>query len=107
MADQPQAGVELIFFAEEPPAAEFRVPTPRAVTDSEGRFEVTTYHGGDGAPAGEYRISAVWLTSLPDGADPEAFQSADRLQGKYANPDASGLRATVEPGNNELPAIKL
>lgn len=104
---KPAQGVELVFFADEPPAPELFVPTPRAYTDAEGAYSVSTYTGGDGLPAGEYRISASWMTERPENADPESFQSVDRLDGKYGDPDQSGLRATIVSGTNEIPPIEL
>jgi hypothetical protein len=75
---------------------------PQAMTKEDGRFTLTTYQMGDGAPAGEYRVVVEW----------PAYRRGrnigpDRLQGKFANPDSSGLTAHVEKGKNELPALDL
>ena len=75
-------------------------PFGRAAKD--GTFQVTTYDTNDGAPAGEYRVTVVW----PE--DPEARgPSPDRLKGKYADPQSTPLRATVEAGKTELPPLEL
>lgn len=104
---KPAERVLLIFYPETALPTEFQVPTPRAMTGSDGQYKITTYSGEDGAPAGEYRISAVWMTKRPDDMDPEAFNARDRLKGKYADPDRSGLRVTIEPGGNVLELLDL
>lgn len=35
---------------------------PKAQTDTEGNFKITTYIGGDGAPEGDYKVTVEWLT---------------------------------------------
>ncbi len=35
---------------------------PKALTDADGHFQITTYVGGDGAPAGKYKLTLEWLT---------------------------------------------
>lgn len=104
---QPVEGVELIFYPLTPFPSELPVPTPRAVTDGAGRFEVSTYTGRDGAPAGDYRVALVRVQPIPDGADPESFQQDDLLAGRYADPKTSGVTATISAGSNELPTINL
>ncbi|TWT98071.1 hypothetical protein Pla108_22270 [Botrimarina colliarenosi] len=104
---RPASGVELIFVPDNPPESDLLVPTPRAVSDAEGRFEVSTYTGGDGAPADGYSVIAIRMSKLPEGVDPEAFNSVDELKGKYSEPDKSGLRVQIEPRTNELPDIEL
>lgn len=71
-----------------------------AVTGADGRFRLTTYQAGDGAPAGEYAVTVVWPdASLPldECADPVTH---DRLAGRYADPLRTNLRATVHPQAN-------
>jgi hypothetical protein len=56
----------------------------------------------DGAPAGEYRVVVEW----------PAYRRGrnigpDRLMGKFAKPETSGLKATIEPGPNGLPPFEL
>lgn len=104
---QPTAGVELVFLANDPPAPELLVPTPRGFSEANGSLVISTYAGGDGLPAGEYRVTAVLMDQRPDGVDPEEFESKDRLGGSYADPDQSGLTATIVAGNNELPTFEL
>lgn len=55
---------------------------PGAITDAEGRFEIATYEGGDGAPPGDYKLTFVWgeMNLLS-----RTYQG-DKLKKKYADP---------------------
>lgn len=79
-------------------AADPNAVKPRGTAGEDGTFVLTTTTTGDGAPAGEYRVTVEqWRAgSRPD--DPPA----NRLPPKYANPDQSGLTATVGTGPTEL-----
>ncbi len=73
-------------------------PKPRAKTGADGTFALTTLTTGDGAPAGEYRVTVeLWLASAKSEEPP-----TNRLPVKYAKPDTSGLTATVNPGRTEV-----
>ncbi len=78
-------------------------PKPRGKVNADGSFTLTTHTEGDGAPAGEYRVTVEqWLAGArPD--DP----TANRLPAKYSSPTTSGLTATVGPGSTELKAIEI
>jgi hypothetical protein len=76
---------------------------PRATTNADGSFTIQTTDGQEGAPAGKYRITVEqWLASKRTDEGP-----SNRLPGKYAKPESSGLTATVVPGPNELQPIVL
>jgi hypothetical protein len=75
---------------------------PEGVTDAEGRFFLSTYGNKDGAPAGDYYITAIWK---PSGGG--IRNREDRLDGKYADPQSSGLTAHIERGKNELKPFEL
>jgi hypothetical protein len=84
-------------------------PIPRATTDAEGRFQLSSYAGTDGAPESEYKVT-VFMPGAPPptNAEEEAQEETpDRLGSRYADPETSGLTATVKPGNNELPPFEL
>src|SRR5262245_52833652 len=55
---------------------------PNGQTDDDGNFTLSTYDQNDGAPAGEYKVTAEWparfnaLTNRWEG---------DKLKGKYAD----------------------
>lgn len=69
---------------------------PWATVEADGSFAVSTYGEGDGAPAGEYAVSVVWLEN-PNSASP-----ADKLDGRFANPQQSQWRVHVQEGENVL-----
>jgi hypothetical protein len=71
---------------------------PFARVQQDGSFQISTYDTGDGAPQGEFSVTVVW----PE--DPEARgPSPDRLRGKYANPEQSDLKISIDPEMRTLP----
>jgi len=69
---------------------------PFTRVSEDGTFTVTTYDTGDGLPKGNYNVTVTW----PE--DPEARgPSPDRLNGRYADPESSGLGVTIDEGGNE------
>ena len=83
------------------------------VTDAQGRYELTTFTAGDGALPGEYRVAVTQFETPPPGAavdeddpnyDPDApaFVPENLLPEQYANPETSGLTATVTEGSNTV-----
>jgi hypothetical protein len=79
---------------------------PNGYVDDHGRFTLTTYDSGDGAPAGEYTVTLEWVPAKKSGFDAEG---TDRLKGAYNNPKAPKLpNFTVQSGGkNEVPVIQL
>jgi hypothetical protein len=75
--------------------SEGRVSTSRGITDSEGKFTLTTFVAGDGAPEGEYIVTVYW-PERPLNPSGEVDQlPADRLGGRFANTARSNLRAQI------------
>jgi hypothetical protein len=78
--------------------------SPTGKADEEGRFTLSTYASGDGAPAGSYTVTVEW---------PERFNvlsnqwEGDKLKGRYNDKTTSTLRAKVEKQSNELPPIQI
>lgn len=71
---------------------------PRGKVGADGTFTLTTHTAGDGAPAGEYRVTVEqWLSSGRADEPP-----VNRLPGKYAKPESSDLKATVSAGPTDL-----
>jgi hypothetical protein len=85
-------------------------------TDSNGRFQLTTFSPNDGAVPGQYQVS---IRKLDKAEQPEVFDEDDPrydpdvgteetappkhlLPEKYANPQTSGLTETVSDGENEF-----
>jgi len=96
--------------------------TPSAQVDEEGNFTLTSRKPGDGAPAGDYRITVRWMqqpvppqSSAPTGVimsmagneGESKAEAKDRLGEVYANPETSGLKCTISTGENEIPTIEL
>lgn len=78
---------------------------PRGIVQDDGTFQLTSYRTDDGAPAGDYVATVLWL--FPVEGDPEA--EVDKLQGRYADPKASTLRVTVNADTNgtKVPPFQL
>lgn len=86
---------------------------PGGTTDAKGRFQLTTYETGDGAPAGEYGVTLRWEAKDWPGReeqmkfDPVEPVGPDRLQEQFASSEKSGLQVTVTEGENELEPFRL
>jgi hypothetical protein len=85
-------------------------PKPLGTTDDEGKFQIHTYFGNDGAPAGSYRATVV-LAGGGETRNVMAKQivktSATQIPAKYADPATTDLRVEVKEGPNELEAFDL
>lgn len=101
---EPAVGAEISFHPVTPPPA--GTPWTIAVADSSGRFQASTRAAGDGAPEGEYRLTIIWR-GASSGVLDDAGGGNDRLHGRYARPETSGLRVVVKSGENVLPPIEL
>ena len=76
---------------------------PRGKVGADGSFTLTSYETGDGAPAGEYRVTVeLWLSSGKADEGPSS-----RLPARFAKPETSGLTATVAAGPTELKPFEL
>lgn len=70
----------------------------RGEANQEGKFEISTYGGNDGAPPGEYVLTFEWYDRTVvriGGGDPK-----DMFKGKYAK--SSEHKITVPPGKEPL-----
>jgi hypothetical protein len=78
---------------------------PQAITDENGKFSIRTYLSDDGAPAGEYRVGIALIDPPSDEGEDQVKRdvNAPRFPSKYADPEKSGLRATVDPKATALP----
>jgi hypothetical protein len=77
--------------------------SPAAVTDEGGRFQLMSFKPGDGAPAGDYKVTIIY----PMNRYNKHLLGIDRLKGKFADPKTSGLTAEVKPTSNDLPPFDL
>ncbi|PQO34489.1 carboxypeptidase regulatory-like domain-containing protein [Bremerella cremea] len=74
-------------------------------TDADGKFQLTTYEPGDGAPIGHYRVVIKKVEQSVTGesdhpALPPTTQSSSKLPLQYANWKTSGLTAMVVEGQD-------
>jgi len=100
---RPAAGARVVFHPIEGDEAFMRERPVDMATDADGGFELMTFEPGDGAPAGKYRVGIKWrgggqgsMQSEDEGRRPRAG-GRDRLGGRYANAQQSGLTAEVPP----------
>jgi len=78
--------------------------SPSGQTDEEGRFVLSTYEPGDGAPVGEYTVTVEW----PEKLNIISGQwEGDRLKGRYSDPQKSTLKRRIEAKENEVEPLLL
>src|SRR5262245_27314495 len=100
---KPAAGVFIYLWPEGIPTGKDAY-CPHGQTDDSGRFTLSTYDSNDGAPAGNYRVTAEW----PARFNPLSNQwEGDKFKGRYGDNQKSKLSATIQAGPNEIPTIKL
>jgi hypothetical protein len=97
--NQPAPGAMLVLH---PVGAAWDAERPAATVGSDGTFELTTYVGKDGAPVGEYIVTAQWHLSADKDA-PGPWPNV--IPVKYSKPESSDLRVRVADGPNELEPI--
>jgi len=108
---QPAGGAQIVFHPASAGSAanggsaepETPQPKPYGAVGADGSFSLRTEPFGEGAPAGDYNVTASWI--IRDANDP--LKSTSKLPTKYADPTASGLKATVKDGPNELQPFNL
>jgi len=82
-------------------------------TDAQGKYVLATFEPGDGAPAGDYRVTIVKMEGgggaeavLEEDPNYTGAEEAEEVEVKnvlpeqYANAETSGLTATVTEGTN-------
>ena len=92
--DEPASGVAVVF--QDVQGIDKQNPTQSSTfTDADGKFSISTYNDGDGAPEGEYVLTFSWreinmMTMRPGGPD--------KLNDRYSDPAKSEFRVTVQKG---------
>jgi len=78
-------------------------PTGYGSIQSDGSFRIQTGQQA-GLPPGEYRVTVQATGPVPE-PTPENLEPVPEsiIPQRYANPDQSGLKFTVEPGGNQFP----
>ena len=82
---------------------------PVAQVDANGDFRLTTIRSGDGAAAGEYRVTLTWYVSPPRKKNVEGEESPVRnlIPDKYARSGSTPLTATIRLDGNEPVRIEI
>lgn len=80
---------------------------PSANTDGEGKFTLTSYKAGDGAPAGKYAVAIEWPQEIDTGDEYDAKPTVDRLKGRFADPAKSTWHVDVRDGENRLEPFQI
>lgn len=81
-------------------------PHPVGVVGEDGSFKLTSFEGADGAPAGEYAVTVTQYLAVGKRGSDETTP-VNYLPARYAKAETSKLRATIQPGTNELPPFRL
>jgi hypothetical protein len=79
---------------------------PIAYTGADGKFLLTTYQSGDGAPPGDYAIT-VELRARQTVGEEVVRSGPSILPPKYAKPESSSFKFSVAEGENAIPPIVL
>jgi hypothetical protein len=103
---KPAAGVRLVFCPVNA-SEEAMKQRPMGTTDEQGRYSLTTFVLGDGAPPGDYKISATWLAAPKQVVvDERGSVGTDRFMNRYAIPEQSGITAKIAEDTTELPVME-
>jgi hypothetical protein len=74
------------------------------ISGAGGKFEVSTFEAGDGAPPGEYQVTFVWGDYDPL----TRSQKGDRLNGRYASSKDTPVQWSVQAGSlNDIGTVEL
>lgn len=105
---QPVAGADLMFY----PVGGFPQGSssilPRARTNEDGEFGVSTYGVTDGAPLGKYRVTASWKMAGDGRVSREQQDDSDeKLPELYQNPKSTRLRVEVKEGEENVQTLEI
>lgn len=86
-----------------------RQEIPQGITDENGKYSIHTYSSKDGAPAGDYKVGLAFMQPLDDEGGDQVKSEAGQpiFPPKYADPETSGLKATVEKKSSTIPTFEL
>ena len=101
VGDKPADGVMVKFYNAKNPK-NVDAPQPYATTDADGKFSLSTFDPGDGAPADDYIVILLWPVGPPGPSFPK-----DRLGNAYTNPDTTPFKATIAKGETRLEPFRI
>ena len=87
-----------------PVAANKAQAASQGVTNEEGEFVLSTYNPNDGAPEGQYFVT---ISCEDRNGKKVGGEFPELLPVRYQSPQTSGLKATIEDGENDLPTFNL
>jgi hypothetical protein len=79
------------------PADDVVAARPTGIVGPDGVVRLTSYVSEDGAPEGTYVATVIWLAGPEPTNDSDPWP-ADRLRGRFADPNRSPLRVTIQNG---------
>jgi len=79
-----------------------KTPLPSAEVKDDGSFTLTTYDGGDGAPAGDYAVTIQWYKLVGKGSEVKAGPNV--IPPQYSKPETSPWKVSISSARNELAA---
>lgn len=100
LGDKPATGAQVIFH---PVNGDSSAAKPIGAVDDNGEFTLKS-DNQPGAPAGEYAVTVHWR--LPK-QNPFSPDPPDLLEGRFANPLTTRLRATIENGPTVVPLFRV
>jgi len=109
MGGKPAAGVFVTFVPVEA-GQDDQITRSFATTGEDGSFTLSTWQPGDGAPAGDYRVTLLYepLTSQGLGGRLNNKKNPIRIDPKYARPETTPLRGHIDPGpSNVIPPFEV
>lgn len=100
---KPAGGLQVTLTAQTPDPKNTTVSS--TMTGDDGKFAVSTYEQGDGAPEGEYVVTFLWgklnVMSM-------SYGGPDKLNGRYTDAKKSTFKIKVEKGKpTEMGKIEL
>jgi hypothetical protein len=98
----PEGALIVFYPAEEAGQPEHR---PSAKVEPDGRFKLTTYDAGDGAPAGDYTAVIQWNKIVKRGNDYVAGPNV--VPPPYASRERSKWKVHVASAPNDLPPLDI
>lgn len=114
-AGKPVEGITVSFRPKDPNSGQ---RPANGETDSDGRYELTTFSRGDGATAGEFGVTLLKFAARQEDTSPKQSNAgkgrnesdiwnpapppANQLPKKYADPKTSGMSAVVTPDGENL-----
>jgi serine/threonine-protein phosphatase CPPED1 len=100
---QPSANATVRFMQKVTAPKERFVVVAEGFTDKDGVFVLSTYKGFDGAPEGEYVVTAVNIGRYDDGETEEK----NTFPKKYASPTTSGLKVVIKKGEKSTVTLEI